>query len=132
MPFCLLENAGNIRKEHLKHVYWRSRWLTNPTGIHGDGGSIPGLAQCVRDPALHELWCRSQMRLGSHVAVAPGTPRPNKTPSLGTPLCQGYGQRRNKKKKKKKKKKVYEVSQQLFLDASTKIYEALVLIKLCL
>ena len=59
-----------IKKEVSSGVPTVAQQVTNPTNIHQEVGSIPGLTQRVKDLALPELWCRSQTQTGSGVAVA--------------------------------------------------------------
>ena len=64
---------------------------TDPTRIHEDTDSAPGLTQ-IRKQLCGELWCRL-------AAIAPI----DLTPGLGTSICQGCSPKKKKKRKERKK-----------------------------
>ena len=83
--------------------------LTNTTSIHEDIDLIRDLAQWIKIWHCRELWCKLQMRLGSHIAVAvpqASSYRSNSTPSLGTSICCRLGPKKTKKQPKNKQKKL--------------------------
>ena len=47
-----------------------AQWVKNTTKIQEDKDSTLGLLQWVKGPVWPKLWCRSQMLLGSGVAMA--------------------------------------------------------------
>ena len=68
-------------------------------------GSIPDLAQWVKDPALLWAGCRSQIWLGSGFAVAVprlAAPAPIRPLDWEPPYAVGAVLKKQKKKKKKK------------------------------
>ena len=61
----------------------------------------------LRIQHCHELWCRSEIRLGSLIAVAvtqAGGYSSDLNPSLGTSICHRCGPKKVKRQKRKEKK----------------------------
>ena len=64
---CITVNVIKLRVNRSSHC---GLAVMNLTSIYKDIDSIPGLTQWVEDPMLPWVWCRSQMQLGSHFAMA--------------------------------------------------------------
>ena len=89
----------------MKKIEAFSLWLRLRTQLVSMRMQVQTLAPLggLRIQHCHERWCRSQIQLGSGIAVAvavAGSLSSDLTPSLRTSLCHRCGYKKEKKKKK--------------------------------
>ena len=80
--------------------------VTNPTSIHVDMDSNPWPHCGLRIWHCCELWCRLQMRFGSHIAMAvvqASSFSSDSVPSLGISICCRCDPKKTKTKNEKQK-----------------------------
>ena len=100
--FIFLE--GILKKEKCLGRSCHGSAETHPTSTCEVAGQSLALLSGLRIPSCCELWCGSQMRLASRVAVAvayASNYSSDSTPGLGTSICHGRGPKKQKKKKEK-------------------------------
>ena len=91
----------------------------NPTGIHEDSGSIPGLTPWAKHCC--ELWCGSKTWFGSCVAVAVAVAAAALIQPLAWELPYAADAALKKKKKKKEKKRKENTDKVKLLKSSTRL-----------